>query len=217
MAEGPELWFLSNAINTHYEIPITSNYGKHMFIHSPEAPTIKDWTYGLKGKVKISKDLSMRKVASGSFLVGYENDWANIEEARQNLGVNWMMAPFDDIIALVNSWKTSKRTLGALLTDQSEIAGVGIVWACEILGAIYLDPTKKACEQELTYLAGSLLNFRVYAKHIYSEYLFANQEHLDETVNAWPDNILPLRELVIYGKCDQVKLGNRQWYKRTFQ
>jgi len=217
MAEGPELWFLSNAINTHYEMPITSNYGKHMFIHSPEAPTIKDWTYGERGRVKISKDLSMRKVSSGNVLVGFENDWENIEEAKKNLGINWMMANYDDIVALVDTWRPSKRTLGALLTDQSEIAGIGIVWACEILGAVYLDPTKRACDQELTYLAGSMMNLRVYAKYIYSDYLFAHQERLDEIVNEWPHNLFPLRELIIYEKCDPVKLGVRQWYKRTFQ
>ena len=198
MAEGPELWFLYNAINTHYELPITSAHGKHMYIHSPESSAVKDWTYGYNGKVNIAKNLALRKVNSGTYLTGYENDWANIEEAKENLGVNWMNASHEEIDAVVNSWRTSKRTLAALITDQSEIAGVGVVWGSEILGSVYLDPSKRACDQELTYLAGAFFNLRIYAKHIYSEFLFENQEKLDETVNEWPKNLYPLRELVIY-------------------
>jgi len=204
MPEGPEIWILGKALQIYYNNYNYDTYGKHLLIMDRS----EDWSFGLTGKVYINENNVLEKVNSGLVY----GEIKVINNINKNFGQNWMTYCDDkDLENIVNSWKTSKKQLGTMLLDQSQIAGIGVAWGSEILAKANLRPEKKCCEQDLTNLVSSLTTIRDEIHDLYLS-IVNNEENLKNFINNWFKNLYSIRQLKVYKKGQQIKVGGRTWY-----
>ncbi len=211
MPEGPEVWILSQAINRCNKVFNTTAYGKHLIIEDTmEGDTIYlDWSFGLTGKVRIN-DIELTKVKAG-FVYGDESMSREKSELLEGLGHSWMHADKEQLQTVVNKWATSKRTLGALLLDQSQISGIGVAWGSEILCEAALTPNEKACNQDLNKLVDSLLNVKNKVQQVYASELDAAND-ITGFVNSWFNNLYEVRNMKVYKQGTPLKVAGRTWW-----
>ena len=185
MPEGPEIYALSKAIQK-CGIQCES-YGKHLYIYN------RDWSFGLGGRVAY-KDGKIIKGESG-WIIGKNLRACSIEQVvtGNNLGRDWMnCSDFSDLIEI---WKKSRKALGALLLDQSQIAGIGVAWGSEILhSAGNLKPDIPAREQDLGSLNRVIIDIRNHVREIYD----LGDKNPIEFINHWFDNLYSIRKMNVY-------------------
>lgn len=217
MPEGPEVWILSEAINLYLknnkilDLEFVNFYGKHLILHYTDK-TIEDWSFGLSGKIRINSDLKLNKLHNG-YLPG-EIKIINFNHYNNLNSVSWMNddTNYEIIEKIINKWRNSKKKLGALLLEQSEISGIGVAWGSEILFRADLRPEIKACEQNLDKLSYEILNIKNEIKYIYNNYLINNEDNLINFINNWFDNLYKIRKMNIYKKGKQVLVSGRKWW-----
>lgn len=218
MPEGPEIWFLSMAINfarNNNFVYYYSSYGKHLLIYDQTIHQYEDWTFGLTGKVKINEDGILEKCEHG-WIIGKINKYNDIVIAKQKLGLDWMTSQPQEIIDAVIKWKSMNKSLASLLLDQSLISGIGVAWGSEILHHAGLNPQMKSRDADPTILANSILFIRKVAITLYSDFLNKATEtaHYVRMVNEWFDNLYACREksLCVYKKGTPLKISGRTWW-----
>lgn len=229
MPEGPEVWILSEALNKLYHnSDYSQSYGKHLFIQDKHIG-LRELTFGLTGKVKVSENNSeilLEKINTG-FCYGDDriiSEQLYITTINKTLGLNFMKIQKDTFELIVSKWSSVKRKLGTLILDQKEIAGIGVAWGSEILYRAGLNPDIKACEQDLSKLSLALYETQQYIIKIYIDYL-NNIIHKDKNngnnnllvcfINEWYKNLYIVREMTVYKKGNELKSGGRVWWVKS--
>ncbi len=203
MPEGPEVWILSKAINTHFNEQKSLSYGKHLFILDVN----EDWSFGLTGKVQLNDKNELIKVNTG-WIYGDQVKYENLELETGKLGIDFMTADETVFRETVDKWIKSKQKLAGLMLDQTKIAGIGVAWGSEILFKAGLRPDIKACDQNLAKLADSILYIRNYIKNIYEKEL----KDPELLINDWFDNLYQVREMHVYKKGSKIEVLGRSWW-----
>ena len=212
MPEGPEVWILSQAINLFNSKFNTCAYGKHLIIKDIlEGDDIYfDWSFGLTGEVRINDANILVKHNVGA--IYGEQDMSRFkEELLKGLGVSWIHASEEEFKKIIAKWSGLKRVLGALLLDQSQIAGIGVAWGSEILFRAGLKPDVKACEQDLSGLATVMIAVRDEITALYLSEL-TKTEDVKGFINSWFNNLYKIRIMKVYKKGTQVKVSGRTWW-----
>lgn len=222
MPEGPEVWILSKAINLYInenkdkniDLELVKYYGKHLILHYKDN-TIMDWSFGLTGKVYIDNDNKLNKLYNSYLPGGFK--FIDNKYYENQSSICWMSNNANDetIQPIVDGWRTSKKKLGALLLEQSEISGIGVAWGSEILFRCDLRPDIKACEQNLDNLCSQILNIKCEIKNLYKEYLNNNENNIINFINNWFDNLYKIRKMNIYKKGKQVMVSGRKWWVKA--
>jgi formamidopyrimidine-DNA glycosylase len=128
------------------------------------------------------------------------------------LGIDWMTAERAALASLVQTWASSRRQLGLLITDQSCVAGIGIAWGSEILArAGNLRPELPARAQNLRTLASAMLSIREEVQSAYTAFV-THAPDLREVINDWYENLYTLRTMHVYKKGRPLKVGGRTWW-----
>lgn len=94
------------------------------------------------------------------------------------------------------------------MLDQTKIAGIGVAWGSEILFKAGLRPDMRACDQNLSTLADSILYIRNHIKNIYEKEL----KDPEQLINDWSDNLYQVREMQIYKKGSKIEVLGRSWW-----
>lgn len=206
MPEGPEVWILSKAINTHFNNNKTSSYGKHLFILDIQ----ENWSFGLSGTVTVDNNNQLIKLPSG-WIHGDTMVYNNVDDETSKLGIDFMTGDEQQIRDEVYNWTKSKKKLAGLLLDQTKISGIGVAWGSEIAFKADLRPDMRACDQALGKLADSILYIRNEIKNIYEKELKEASE-LKEFINNWFENLYEIREMSIYKKGSKLQVLGRSWW-----
>lgn len=119
------------------------------------------------------------------------------------------MEQLEEIIIL--KWSNSRKSLGGLLLDQSQIAGIGVAWGSEILHMVELRPDIPAKSQDLTKLSNSIITIRDTVKNIYKDYVIKHED-IDKFINEWFDNLYNIRPIKVYKKGKPIETGGRTWW-----
>jgi formamidopyrimidine-DNA glycosylase len=219
MPEGPEVWILRKAISQYYNDIIVFCHGKHLYLEHDKY--LEEYTFGLTGKVEINDETDKLTKKQIGFCYGDYSIISKEEEIFNKLGPSFMEMDHIDCSKLVETWRSSRKLLGALLLDQKIISGIGVAWGSELLHKANLVPDKKACEQNLDNLVLAFLEIQEYCKNIYSKYL--SQQILNSScddvkrvlktfINGWYKNLYKVREMSVYKKGKQCKTGGRTWW-----
>ena len=198
MPEGPEIYTLGLAIK---QLGIyCETYGKHLYINN------QDWSFGLKGTVHIT-DQTITKLGTG-WANGSTKPCHSFESiiSSNKLGINWLSN--HDFTKIINSWQTSRKALGPILLDQSQIAGIGVAWGSEILHRAGLRPEIPAREQDLTNLNEALNYFKEYTLELYTNNI--GEQHT--FINEWFDNLYRIRQMAVYKVGTKVEVAGRNWW-----
>lgn len=212
MPEGPEVWILSQAINKFKNYDDACAHGKHLIIKDTmEGDDIYfDWSFGLTGEVRINDAGILVKHNVGA-IYGEQNMSRCKEELLENLGISWIHASEEELQKVINKWAKLKRVLGALLLDQSQIAGIGVAWGSEILFRAGLRPDVKACEQDLSKLLKAMIEVRDEICKLYFDELVKTND-VKEFINSWFSSLYKIRVMKAYKKGTQVKVSGRTWW-----
>ncbi len=203
MPEGPEVWILSKAINSHFNEQKSLSRGKHLFILDKK----ENWSFGLTGKVQLDEKNELIKVNTG-WIYGDQVKYENLEDEVGKLGIDFMNANEDLVREEVDKWIKSKKKLAGLMLDQTKISGIGVAWGSEILFRAGLRPDMRACDQVLNKLADSILYIRNYIKNIYEKEL----KEPESLINDWFENLYKVREMQVYKKGSKVEVLGRSWW-----
>lgn len=208
MPEGPEVWLLSKAINQYFNREEkTISYGKHLFLVEQK----NNMSFGLTGRVNLSSEDDIMKVNSG-WIHGDINNYEDLDTEKNKLGIDFMTSDSSHITEAINKWKKSKKTLASLMLDQSLISGIGVAWGSEILHIANLMPNIKACDQDLSGLADSMIQIREYVINKYEKDLKDNEHKLKDYINMWFENLYQIRNMNVYKKGTQIKVSSRTWW-----
>ena len=207
MPEGPEVWILSKAINTFFKEENTLSYGKHLFILDKK----ENWSFGLTGKVQLDEKNELFKLNTG-WIYGDQIKYENLEDEVGKLGIDFMNANEDLIREEVDKWIKSKKKLAGLMLDQTKISGIGVAWGSEVLFKAGLRPDIRACDQNLSTLADSILYIREKIKNIYEKELKDEENNCKEFVNKWFSNLYEVREMEVYKKGLKIEVLGRTWW-----
>jgi formamidopyrimidine-DNA glycosylase len=212
MPEGPEVWILSQAINLYDSKFKTCAYGKHLIIEDKlENDNIYlDWSFGLTGEVRINDNNILVKHNVGT-VYGHNNMSRSKNELLDGLGVCWVHASDEELNRVIAKWNNSKRVLGALLLDQSLIAGIGVAWGSEILHRIGLKPDVKACEQDLSGLVSAMISVRDEITKFYFDEL-SKANDVKNFIHSWFKNMYCIRIMKVYKKGTSIKVSGRIWW-----
>jgi len=209
MPEGPETYALGLALKK--DGFNAQSYGKHLYL-----PDIKeDWSFGLNGRVHIDSNHKLTKVNAG-FVNGSIKHANNIQEVIENnkLGINFIDANSEQLGNIIDKWQKSRKKLGGLILDQSQIAGIGVAWGSEILHiAGDLHPDIAAKDQNLSKLSNAMLTIRNYIKQLYENYV--NEHDGEEIINGWFDNLYTIRSMKVYKKSTKIETGGRSWWIKS--
>jgi len=228
MPEGPEIYFLSNIINSKSNSNDTNNYsscsyGKQLFISNNGIN--EKWSFGLTGGIKINEDNIFTKTKNGN-INGDITTYESIANEEKKLGLDFMTATEQEFNEEINKWKKSKSKLGGLLLTQTKIAGIGVAWGSEILNRCELRPDLKANEQDLTMLGRIIYFYQDHIKENYNRILddcintYRDGEfetNKREIINTWPQLFYSKREplMSVYKKGKKVVVTNRTWWVRN--
>ena len=201
MPEGPEVFHLGLLVNAA-GIPART-HGKHLFVYG------QDWSFGLTGRVAFD-GTTLTKVRAGRIYGGVEEEEA-AGSSHRRLGVDFATGSQAEMAAVVRDvFMGSRKQLGALLLDQSHIAGIGVAWGSEVLHAAGgLDPSLSAKEQDLRGLASAMCAVRDAALAVYG-----SKVRSDPTadINGWFGNLYAVRTMKVYGCGTPVTTGGRTWW-----
>jgi formamidopyrimidine-DNA glycosylase len=205
MPEGPEVWILSKAVNKFYKKDRTISYGKHLFILDKS----ENWSFGLTGNVALDhyNENELIKIETG-WINGHQVKYKNLEDEVGKLGIDFMNANEDLIREELDKWIKSKKKLAGLMLDQTKISGIGVAWGSEILIRAGLRPDMRACDQNLTTLADSILYIRNDIKNIYEKEL----KEPESLINGWFENLYEVREMKVYKKGSKIEVFGRSWW-----
>ena len=203
MPEGPEVWVLTKAINMNFNKQKSSSYGKHLFILDAK----EIWSFGLTGKVQLNDSNELIKVNSG-WIYGDQVKYENLEDEVNKLGIDFMNANEDLVREEVDKWIKSKKKLAGLMLDQTKISGIGVAWGSEILFRAGLRPDVRACDQNLSTLADSILYIRNDIKNIYEKEL----KEPETIINNWFENLYEVRYMHVYKKGSKIEVLGRSWW-----
>lgn len=206
MPEGPEVWILSITINKLYLNNNTYSIGKHLLIKDLN----EDWSFGLNGKVSISKSIS---TSIQHKLIKIGTGWINgdIKAIKPIKPINdWMQATKEELQEEINKWINSRKKLAGLILDGNKISGIGVAWGSEILYDAKLNPDIKACDQNLNKLVDSMIKIREQIKEIYIEYI--NLIDPKDVINNWFENLYKTRKMNIYKKGTKLEVLGRTWW-----
>lgn len=203
MPEGPEVWILSKAINSHFNEQKSLSRGKHLFIPDKK----ENWSFGLTGKVQLDEKNELFKLNTG-WIYGDQVKYENLEDEVSKLGIDFMNANDNLIREEVDKWIKSKKKLAGLMLDQSKISGIGVAWGSEILFKAGLRPDMRTCDQNLSTLADSILYIRNKIKNIYENEL----KDPESLINGWFENLYQVREMNVYKKGSKIEVLGRSWW-----
>ena len=206
MPEGPEVWILNKAINTHFKDQIdkkSMSYGKHLLILDSK----ENWSFGLTGKVKLSDQNELIKINDG-WINGDQVKYNDLDIETGKLGIDFMTADSSVIMDEVDKWINSKKKLAGTLLDQTKIAGIGVAWGSEILFKAGLRPEMRCCDQNLSKLADSILYVRNKIKNIYEKEL----KDPEALINNWFENLYKVRDMSVYKKGSKIEVLGRSWW-----
>ena len=206
MPEGPEVWILNKAINTHFKDQIdkkSMSYGKHLLILDSK----ENWSFGLTGKVKLSDQNELIKINDG-WINGDQVKYNDLDIETGKLGIDFMTADSSVIMDEVDKWINSKKKLAGTLLDQTKIAGIGVAWGSEILFKAGLRPETRCCDQNLSKLADSILYVRNKIKNIYEKEL----KDPEALINNWFENLYKVRDMSVYKKGSKIEVLGRSWW-----
>jgi len=206
MPEGPEVWILNKAINTHFKDQIdkkSMSYGKHLLILDSK----ENWSFGLTGKVKLSDQNELIKINDG-WINGDQVKYNDLDIETGKLGIDFMTADSSVIMDEVDKWINSKKKLAGTLLDQTKIAGIGVAWGSEILFKAGLRPEMRCCDQNLSKLADSILYVRNKIKNIYEKEL----KDPEALINNWFENLYKVRDMSVYKKGSKIEVLGRRWW-----
>jgi formamidopyrimidine-DNA glycosylase len=94
------------------------------------------------------------------------------------------------------------------MLDQTKISGIGVAWGSEILFRAGLRPDVRACDQNLSTLADSILYIRNDIKNIYEKEL----KEPETIINNWFENLYEVREMHVYKKGSKIEVLGRSWW-----
>ena len=203
MPEGPEVWILSKAINSHFNEQKSLSRGKHLFIPGKK----ENWSFGLTGKVQLDEKNELFKLNTG-WIYGDQVKYENLEDEVAKLGIDFMNANDNLIREEVDKWIKSKKKLAGLMLDQSKISGIGVAWGSEILFKAGLRPDMRTCDQNLSTLVDSILYIRNKIKNIYENEL----KDPESLINGWFENLYQVREMNVYKKGSKIEVLGRSWW-----
>lgn len=207
MPEGPEVHILSIALND-MGIP-TNCYGKHLFVDG------EDWSFGLSGRVSIN-DKGILTKRKGGYMPGIIKKVGTMNGliCENTLGIDWLTSNEKEITNVVAYWGKRPKLLGALLLDQSQIAGIGVAWGSEICHRAGLRPNIKASEQDISKLAEVIVEVGIQIKIQYFRYWTSQKTESDRInfINDWFDNLYSIRTMEVYKKGKEIKVGSRRWW-----
>jgi len=216
MPEGPEVWILSEAILRYYPHLEVSCHGKQLFIDYGDY--IEEYTFGLTGKLEIDDNTNKLTKKQFGFCYGdYSiiNNEVMINKISHKLGPSFITMNKEEFLKIIDKWSTTRKMLGSLLLDQSQISGIGVAWGSEILYKAKLNPNKKANEQNLEALVFAFIEIQEYCKSTYMNYLNEIAKEKDDLkmfVNSWYKNLYKVRQMNIYKKGIECKTGGRTWW-----
>jgi len=216
MPEAPEVYILAAAANAKYGGGYVAN-GKQLF--TPR----EIWSFGLTGTVALDGDGNLIKVASGQVYGAVKPRAPTEEEDEEGLSkegsCRWLTASEDELRATLHRWTTMRRRLDLLLLDQTEVAGIGVVWGSEIVAeaGIELSLQLKASQQPaamLAHLLPAMLSVRQRAMATYGAFLQEElaEGRLDAFLERWFKNLYAVRDMQVYKIGQPMPLGGRTWW-----
>ena len=213
MPEGPEIYALCLALKNLVSCRCV---GKHLLVTVSSKNNVEDWSFGLNGRVHLDDKGNLVKLSSG-YIPGEAKPYD--PKLLEKLGPDWCTLTVEQSVAIVEKWSKSKKKLGSLLIDQSEIAGIGVAWGSEILAEAGLKPDLGASSQLTNSdikarLANALMDTRDRALTCYTEYVNLVEDKV-AFVNSWFDNLYKVRQMVVYKKGTRVEVAGSKWWLRT--
>lgn len=213
MPEGPEVYILAKVFNSiGFE---AESIGKHLVLRDARTGELFDFSFGLAGRVKLEQNLSVTKLNHQTLPSGDKIRIQNKKEVEDKLGVDWMRATKEDVEDVVKGWCGRKKQIGALLLDQTQIAGIGVAWASEILYAAKIQPDLKANLIEFLDLKDALVD-AIYNVGKRIKKIYSNSVDNDgkKFINAWFKNLYRVREpeMKVYKKGTMKKVCGRDFY-----
>jgi hypothetical protein len=209
MPEGVEVHVLARAL-VRAGIPCLA-HGKHIYARG------HDYSFGLVGRLRLERDatgaLAIHKVVSPRVPSGAVEPEGPPRAAGAG-NVDWATASAEELAAATATWGSRARCLGALLLDQSLVAGIGVAWGSEILHAAgALNPVLPANAQDLRRLVPSMCAVRDAAVERYAAALEAATDPV-EFVNDWFHNLYAVRGdlLAVYKSGTVVMAAGRAWW-----
>jgi len=198
----------------------TITHGKHLFL----VDNGLDFTFGLNGRVSIDPQTLELTHKQTYGICGTVNQYINVEEmvSKNRLGVDLTYSSIEAIEKKIIEWSKRNKTLGSLILDQSEIAGIGVAWGSEILYSAGLTPGIKASsmnELDIQRLRVHMLGIRNIAINTYMDYVEdlykkGGKQAIVEFINSWFKNLYQIRKMDIYknSKAAKTKVAGRDFY-----
>jgi formamidopyrimidine-DNA glycosylase len=198
----------------------TITHGKHLFLSEDGL----DFTFGLNGTVSIDPQTLELTHKQTYGICGTVNQYINVEEmvSKNRLGIDLTYSSIDAIEKKIMEWSKRNKTLGSLILDQGEIAGIGVAWGSEILYSAGLTPGTKACsmnELDIQRLRVHMLGIRNIAINIYMDYIEelyrkGGRHAIVEFINSWFKNLYEIRKMDIYKQPGAIKekVAGRDFY-----
>lgn len=194
MPEGVEVYVLAKVLKNLGVECISC--GKHLLLKDPQTGELQDMSFGLYGRIHLSRDFKISKTTVQDKPCGYVKPIKTFDEVKEKLGVDWMKLTLDQTIVIIRSWTRRKKNISALLTDQTEIAGIGSYWVNKILMHAIIDPKTKANLLDffsmVEPLSRSIIHVRDNAVKLYLQSVPKDERAF---VNSWCENLYSKRSL----------------------
>lgn len=192
MPEGLEVYVLAKVLkNLGIDC---SSYGKHLILRDPQTGQLNDVSFGLYGRVQLKSGPTFIKTIVEGKPSGYMKPIASAAEVKEKLGPDWMTLTEEQAIVIIRSWTRRKKQVSSLLTDQSEIAGIGSYWVSKIMHDAMIDPKQQAHLLDffnmVEPLARSIIKIRNVTVKMYLQSVPKNEIAF---VNAWCENLYSIR------------------------
>ena len=211
MPEGPEVWILAHALRTRFSTAASS--GKHVWVDG------KEYTFGLFGGLRVDAEHRITHVQRGTVSGGVaEVVSIDIMNDVLELGPDWMTASEAAIAEAVALEVGRPKQLGAVLLDQTVLAGLGVAWASEVLHEAGLLPDVRASHQNLSKLTPALLAVRERIRAVYLAEWDAvvsgcTGDPLVAFTRGWFQNLYSARVMAVFKKGQAVNVAGRTFWK----
>ena len=217
MPEGPEVYILAKVLKTvGFDC---DSVGKHLLLRDAITGELFDFSFGLAGRIALGDNLNVKKINHPTFPSGDKILIKTKEEVKSKLGIDWMTATKSEMRTVIESWGNRKKSIGALLLDQTQICGIGVAWGSEILYQSKIQPDIKSNLLDFLNLTDGLLN-AVYEirEKVRKLYLESVEKDSRKFVNSWFMNLYKIRRDVmkVYKKGATKKVSGREFYVKPF-
>ena len=159
--------------------------------------------------------MTLHKIKHPRIVSGDKKLLKDEKELDSTLGVDWMSANKEQLETVVRSWLSKKRQIAALLLDQKEICGIGVVWGSEILKHAQIHPTLKTNLLQFLDLIDNLVNAMITIRDKFKQiYLESMPQNNKKFVNEWFSNLYKAREkeIRVYKKGEIVRVSGREFW-----